>query len=445
MPLEPLAQSDVDEPLAGARVLVLAPLFPSLNQPWMDTYVQQLGVRGVRYAVLSRLATPLRYQSKVDALGLNRYRVVLGSDRANILRSIVVALLNEPIRTIRRASISWACCCAEASTRARLGAAMRALSMASVLRRAKSLRVIHAHCLQMGYEAIASADDHQLPMVLTFHGLEPAGNAQVPVSRRTALFRRSEVVLVNTEFARHHAIELGCPEEKLVILPQGLPVEEFPWVERAAPVHGKPLTLLSVGRFHRDKGQRYSLLALARLQRLGIPAHWHFAGVGPDMARLRRFAEKLGVTACTTFHDGIPIEELRKLYQTCHLFVLSSVGSSGGTEHVETQGVVIQEAQASGCIPIATRIGGIPECITDGHDGLLVQDRSHRDLVRAITQLLAEREAWPAYQRNGRHTVETRFSADVVGRRMAEILREVAGHDLAYDDPMNRERTPSKS
>ncbi len=136
-----------------------------------------------------------------------------------------------------------------------------------------------------------------------------------------------------------------------------------------------------------------------------------------------KLAQRLGVAPQVVFHVALPPDQLRHLYQTCHLFVLASLNNEGRYEHVETQGVVLQEAQASGCIPIATRVGGVPECINDQKDGLLIQDRSHRAIADAVLTMMAMPTAWPDYQRHGRRNVEERFSADVIGQRMASILK----------------------
>jgi colanic acid/amylovoran biosynthesis glycosyltransferase len=114
-------------------------------------------------------------------------------------------------------------------------------------------------------------------------------------------------------------------------------------------------------------------------------------------------------------------EELKQLYQESHLFVLPSVSNPGG--HVETQGVVLQEAQASGCVPIASNVGGVPECVNDNKDALLVRQKSSRDLAEKIETFYFNPQCWAAYQNSGRQNVQANLSANVIGLRMAEILR----------------------
>lgn len=412
-----------DDPLADAEVLVVAPRFPSINQPWMDTYLEQLQRTGIRFCVASALRPLGPYQDKVDRLGLRDRVLNIYLDWPAALRSLAGAMLGRPGATLSWRRHAWRHFPAEETFRNRIALAVRGLHVHETTQRLVNLRVVHCHSLAYGYHFMPMARARGLPLVVTFHGLEPPGVPQVAAHRCRQLFAAAARVLVNTEFARRHVIERGCPVDKIEILPQGLPLEDFPFVARPPPAEGDVVELLSVGRFHRDKGQRYCLLALRRLREDGVAIRWHFVGVGPDRPRLRELAQRLDVGDAVEFHEGLSPVQLQELYQRCHLFVLASLDSRGRAEHVETQGVVLQEAQASGCIPIATHVGGIPECINDGRDGLLIRDRSHRAIADAIRQLLAVAETWPKLQAAGRMNVEQRFSADVAGERMAEILR----------------------
>ena len=95
-------------------------------------------------------------------------------------------------------------------------------------------------------------------------------------------------------------------------------------------------------------------------------------------------------------------------------------------------GVALQEGQASGCIAIATRTGGIPECVDESH-ARLVPDRNAEALAGAILDLMDDPERWPEWQAAGRRWVEDRYSLDVIGRRLAELYLRVMGTDGAVD------------
>jgi glycosyltransferase involved in cell wall biosynthesis len=230
---------------------------------------------------------------------------------------------------------------------------------------------------------------------------------------------------LNTNFAKKQLRSSGCIPEKTIIIPQGLPLDEYEYLQKKCPSHGESLHLLSVGRFHRDKGHKYALLAVARLVRLGIKTNYSLVGVGPEKEKLRNMIYRLGLTDHVQLYENLDDVSLKNLYKVAHLFIFPSIDNKHG-EHVETQGVVLQEAQASGCIPIATRVGGIPECVNDKKDAILVKDRSSKAICEAVRYLLNRPEEWQCFQENGRRNVEQNFSADVIGKRMAGILRGIA-------------------
>lgn len=410
-----------------ARVLVLAPRFPSINQPWVDTYLEQLQRTGIPFAVATEQEKPGVYHDKVDSLGFLRRTVTASFRPSRSVLHVVYGLVSNPGTSWRLLSAAGRGQAGPGRLRNRVGRVLRAFNAAHAVRYLRGLELIHAHSLGMAYDFLPWAGVRSIPLVLTFHGLQPKGVPQVPVYKRKAVFQHAIRVLVNTEFARDHAIELGCEPDKVNIIPQGLPLEDFPYTPHTRPGCGESVRLLTVGRYQRDKGQGYALLALRRLLDSGVQAEWNFVGVGPDKVRLRRLADRLGLAQQVVFRDGISTQDLRELYRDSHIFVFPSLGSrSGRLQHVETQGVVLQEAQASGCIPVATRVGGVPEVVNHGRDGLLVRDRSHRAIAGAVEQLLSLGETeWSRYQESGRRNVEERFSADVVGKKMAEILRGV--------------------
>ena len=428
----------------NARVLVLAPRFPSINQPWMDTYLEQLLRHDIPFCVVSTLRSDGRYHEKVDRLGLRRFAVTLPSEPAELVTGALWSLLRHPIRSFSVLTMAWKQQPTAESGRKLAGRLLRALSTVPLFAGLPRLEVVHSHNDFLGLRFLPAARRFGMPMVATFHGLEPRGLDQLDPAHRRILGEYVSRVLVNTEFARAQAAAVGFPSDRIQVLPQGLPVEDFPYAPAMPPEMGEPLRLLSVGRFHRDKGQAYSLLALSRLIRSGHEVVWHFVGVGPDKSRLMGLSTRLGLKEHVHFHEGVAADKLLKLYHASHLLVLASVSHPGNREPTETQGVVLQEAQAAGCIPIATRVGGIPECIHDGRDGLLIKDRSHRAIVEAIVYMLEHLEDWPLFQAQGRSNVEERFSAEAVGARMAETLRETGRQRVPVrrPDKSSRDQIP---
>lgn len=407
-------------------ILVLAPMFPAINQPWMDTYIEQLLQKELSPLIYTENKEPGKYMEKVDRLNLRNYIISFDHNQTlsfkTFLKALILQPLNFVIMTFKATRITRYLfkkyCLSIIPTFLKL------LRFGVSSAEFEHVDIVHAHSEMLAFEFMLFALMKDKPLLYTFHGLLPKGVASISHNKRKMLYGEVSAVLVNTGFAQQQVTRLGCPVKKVLILPQGLPLDDFPFVPRTAPTRNEPLFLLTVGRYHLDKGQRYALLALRRLIDAGNVVVWHFVGVGPDKSMLVSLAKKLGVADCSFFHTELNLEEICSLYQKCHLFVLPSLNSRKNEEHVETQGVVLQEAQASGCIPIATRVGGIPECLNDKEDSILIKDRSSRAIFDAVKYLMDRPDEWGSYQKKGRNNVEQNFSAAVIGQRMAEGLNK---------------------
>jgi colanic acid/amylovoran biosynthesis glycosyltransferase len=408
----------VNSNLVRKKVMVVAPEFPLINQPWMDTYIEQLIYNKIEFVIFSLNRSPKGYHPKVDRLKLLNHTYAYGVDKISMLAVIIkkfrmIASLRVFLKIRSRQSLNSLSSVKLLSYLLHFHAIPEAYRDASV---------IHSHSESLSHRFMVLAEILDVPLVVTFHGLPPRGVPQLSTSKREELYQYVRKVIVNTNFAKKKVLDFGCSDDKIEVLPQGLPLEDFTFNRSPVPAKGEPLQMLSVGRFHRDKGQQYSLVALKRLLNDGIWAHWSFVGSGPDLAKLEWLVRKLNISEYVTFYENVSPEELGGLYSKSHISVLASIDTPGG--HVETQGVVLQEAQASGCIVIATRTGGIPECLNHQRDSLLIKQQSSRAMCSAIKYFYLNQEEWKFYREKGLINVKRNFSSRVIGRKMAKLLLE---------------------
>lgn len=110
--------------------------------------------------------------------------------------------------------------------------------------------------------------------------------------------------------------------------------------------------------------------------------------------------------------------EMPAYYQLADLAVFPSV--------LEATSLGVLEAMASGCLVLATRVGGIPEIVTDGETGLLCEPQSpdalHAGLLAAIDLEDGRRRT---LMERARDLVETRFSWNVVARQFEESYAQL--------------------
>jgi len=409
------------------KVLVIAPNFPAINQPWMDTYLEQLLIFGMPFKIFTKNGNSKVYQQKVDDLSLRDHQMEFS------LFSLMgfLRLTARPVQFLK--SITKHSALAKEFSGFGIGyfsSLCKIVFFSGHEKTFHGITLIHSHSEILAFEFSYLASLKVIPLIVTFHGLPPSGVDQLDPKKRKLLYSVAKKVIVNTKFARNQVVSLGCASEKIEILPQGLTLEDFDYLPRRAPDRDQLLELLTVGRYQKDKGQAYVLLALRRLVNSGALVHYHLVGVGDEgRRRLEKIVSSLHLSGHVTFHQDLSSDCLKDLYHQCHLFILPSL-SSKDKSHEETQGVVLQEAQASGCIPIATRVGGIPECVNDQLDSILVNDRSSRAIYSAVTYLMDNVGMWGLLQKGGRENVENNFAAERIGYRMNKILKNSSERTL---------------
>lgn len=137
-------------------------------------------------------------------------------------------------------------------------------------------------------------------------------------------------------------------------------------------------TLITVCRMVAWKGVDGLLEALTRLPDCRLVA----VGDGPELARLRNEADRLGVADRVEWTGAVSQDEVRRRLRAADAFVLNS--SYEGLPHI------VLEAMSEGAPVIATAVGGTPEAVEDAVTGLLIPPDQPTALVAAVTRLRTE-------------------------------------------------------
>lgn len=171
----------------------------------------------------------------------------------------------------------------------------------------------------------------------------------------------------------------------------------------------------AAGRLSPEKGHRYLVEAVAELGSDGPEAVFAFCGDGVCRRELESLADRLGVAGRCRFlgfrHD------LKRIFHAMDLLVLPSL----------TEGLpnVILEAFACAKPVVATAVGGVPEIVEDGVNGVLVPPRRPDLLARAIRSCLADPQRLRAMGARGREKVRSEFTFEKQAERLEAIYDEV--------------------
>lgn len=195
--------------------------------------------------------------------------------------------------------------------------------------------------------------------------------------RSRRIWERATCVLVQSEIGRRDllaalesvsATSAQTVSDKVAVLANGV---DLPVVTDYCPDG----PVLCVGRLIPDKGMDVVIAACARLGRPLI-----IAGVGPELAALQKQVDRLG--ADVRFAGQLDRDALAELYRQASVLVLGS--------HREGLPNVVGEAMAQARPVVATRVGGIPELVQDGVNGVLIPPGDPEALASALSRLAAD-------------------------------------------------------
>jgi glycosyltransferase involved in cell wall biosynthesis len=156
------------------------------------------------------------------------------------------------------------------------------------------------------------------------------------------------------------------------------------WIEDAGRGNAEePIRIATVARLYVTKGLPYLLDAIAKVRTVYPTAEFRVYGDGELRSDLLAYADKLGLDGNRIFVGAFTSrEELSSIMAQTDIFVMSSV--------LEGLPVALLEAMAFGRPIVATPVGGIPEAIVDGINGLLCEPRDPECLAQKICALIED-------------------------------------------------------
>jgi colanic acid/amylovoran biosynthesis glycosyltransferase len=243
--------------------------------------------------------------------------------------------------------------------------------------------LMHIYFGHTGVHLLPFIEQWDKPCVVSFHGADVAQKPEIkdyPAKLRR-LFKAVPLVFARSQSLVDRLVHLGCPPEKLRINRTGIPLNEFPFMDREPPRDGK-WRVVQACRLIPKKGVATSLRAFAIFKKDNPGAEFFIAGKGPLQPELEMLAGGLGILRDVHFVGFLPQPKLLELYASSHLFLHPSEISPNQDQEGVPNSVL--EAMATGLPVVATRHGGIPEAVDHGRTGFLVAEEDHVGLANAM-------------------------------------------------------------
>lgn len=180
--------------------------------------------------------------------------------------------------------------------------------------------------------------------------------------------------------------------------------------------------VFAMGRFVKEKG--FDILLRAFAQGTCKTHDLVLGGAGAEGENLKALAAELGISANTRFTGRLDRNQVAEFMAGSEFFVLPS-------RH-EPLGIVNLEAMASGKAVIASRVGGVPEIIADGTNGVLVEGSNVPELATAMQKLAADRLLCARLGENGKARA-AQFAWPVIAKQYLEAYGAAIEHSTSKE------------
>jgi colanic acid/amylovoran biosynthesis glycosyltransferase len=304
--------------------------------------------------------------------------------------------------------------------------------LASLLDR-RGADLMHIYFGHTGVHLLPFIEQWNKPCVVSFHGADVASKPEVGDYERKLrrLFEAVPLILARSQSLADRLMQLGCPPERLRLNRTGVPLGEFPLVQRDPPVKGH-WRLLQACRLIPKKGVSTSIRAFAILQREFPNAELFIAGKGPLQPKLEGLAAQLGISEKVHFCGFLTQKELMKLYATSHLFLHPSETELDQNQEGIPNSVL--EAMSTGLAVAATRHGGIPEAVQHGRTGLLVKEGDFVSLAESVAAIMRSAQAFREMGWLASESVAVNFEQSEQIRQLESFYDEAIAVTRAEED-----------
>jgi glycosyltransferase involved in cell wall biosynthesis len=201
----------------------------------------------------------------------------------------------------------------------------------------------------------------------------------------------------------------------------GFEPDEFNPINRQRPPHLDDASLIigTVALLREEKNIPILIEAFAQVHKVDPRAHLLIVGSGPLRPLLQQRIEEHRIAAVCTLVEATatPADWMRAI----DVFVLPSLSEGFSNS--------LLEAMACGCCPVASNVGGLPEMITHGESGFLVEPGNLQQLADALCVLALNAKRRQQMAEAAVRFVQEHLTIDVAASRLARIYRGLLNPD----------------
>jgi len=282
--------------------------------------------------------------------------------------------------------------------------------------------ILHVHHVPLWQRIWRTAKLAKIPVVLTEHAKYSISRSnKLQEACRKAAGTANCFTTVSKDLKDYFVKEIGIPEESITVIPNGVDTSRFaPGPKNGVlrdllPDKFAGKVLISVGRLTEAKDQMTLLSAIELLKKQGRNIFLIVVGDGELRIPLGNEIAQKDLTHCVYLAGSR--SDVYQLLPGVDAFILSSKR--------EGFPMSILEAMAAGLPVIATNVGGIPEIVKDGENGILIPPQDQYSLANAICRVLDD----PGFAANlairARISIEQSYSIQAITETYTKIYLSI--------------------
>ena len=292
------------------------------------------------------------------------------------------------------------------------------------------------YCFSKDVKWIHTGDTFMLPVTmvltvlfnkklsLTIYGLDITYNSIIYQSIFTPLARKCDKIIVISKATKDEVIKKGIKEEKIIIIPCGINIEEFQ-INNPDKVRLKKeienqfnldlknkKIIITVGRLVKRKGVEWFIENV--MPKLNKDYIYLVSGEGEEKENIKKTIEQTNQKDKVFMLGRTDNITLKKLYHISDVFIMPNIKVEGDMEGF---GIVAIEASSVGLPIVASNIEGIKDAIQNNKTGILVNEKDVNGFIKAI------KSANKLNKIKMKSIIKNNFSWDIVAKEYLEVWK----------------------
>lgn len=220
--------------------------------------------------------------------------------------------------------------------------------------------------------------------------------------------KRCDMCIAVSNDIKRYILNRHIDGHKIVVVNNGIEIKKL----NDKKGKNKKIKIKSLGRLEKVKGYDVLIEAIKLLnERMGIQVECEIAGIGTERAALNELIKKFNLQKQCKLVGFV--EDVNAFLQNADIYVQPSL--------IESFGMSILEAMNNNVVVIASKVGGIPDIVKDGYNGILFESGNISQLAEKIMWITYNKKKCDLIKKNAEFLLSKKFNIKSIVKKI-ELL-----------------------